>query len=178
MPKINIIPQLTVTPWAVESLHGKLSLGSVLSVGSIASAVYPSANLAIYVPFNLVTPVLAKQIFWYNGATVSGNVDVGIYDEKKRKIISTGSTLQAGINSLQRIDITDTWLGTGLFFLAISMDNVTGTLFSNTSGNVMWWNILGVYQQATAFPLPDPATFATPTSDYMPMFGFTTRSVI
>lgn len=179
MPKLtNILQQLTITPWSVESVRSKLSFATNVSVSSLVSAVYPSANLAIYVPFSVMTPVLARQLFWYNGATASGNVDVGIYDAKKRKIVSSGSTAQAGVNAMQVVDITDTWIGAGLFFIAIAMDNVTGTLFAAASGNVLWQNVFGNYQQASAFALPSTATFATPSFDYLPMFGFTTRGVI
>ncbi len=179
MPKLhNIMPQVAITPWSVESLQSKLNPLGLASVGSVASAVYPSANLAIYVPFSVVTPLPIAQIFWYNGATASGNVDAGIYDSRRKKIISTGSTVQAGVNALQVVNVTDTWIGSGLYFLAIAMDNVTGTLFSGAAAGAFWHGIVGIYQQATAFTLPATATFATPASDYLPFFGFTPRGVI
>src|SRR5689334_23396390 len=78
---------------------------------SVGSAVWPTANLAIYCPFRIGTSRLARKLYWVNGAAVSGNVDCGIYDVAGRKLVSAGSTAQTGTTAVQSVDITDTMLG-------------------------------------------------------------------
>jgi hypothetical protein len=53
-----------------------------------------------------------------NGATASGNMDVGIYDYAGTRLVSSGSTAQSGTSAFQDFDITDTLLGPGIFYLA------------------------------------------------------------
>jgi hypothetical protein len=167
-----------ITPWApIESIGIKLTAHGFL-MNSTVGAVYPSSNLAIYVPFVLRRQITAAQLFWYNGATVSGNVDIGIYTAGGARLVSSGSTAQANASVLQVVDITDTTIGPGLFRLALAMNNTTGTLISVATGLLGFLSAMGVTQQATAFALPANSTIATATFDYLPVFGLTTGSVI
>ena len=164
----------TISP---ESL-GLRAVG--ITNAGIASAVWPSSNLAIFIPFTLPEASLALAMFSYNGATASGNLDVGLYKADGTRIVSMGSTAQAGTSALQTLDITDTTLPGGeLLYLAMAMDNTTGTTFRLTgSSNVGQLRACGVMQMATAFPLPATATFATLTSNYAPVVGVAFRSTI
>jgi hypothetical protein len=167
---------VTIHPWSVYSVGIDLAaVSQTLRVG--ASAVYPTANLAIYVPFSLGVPITAVQMFIYNGATVSGNVDVGLYAADGTRLVSMGSTAQAGTSVLQAFDITDTPLGPGNYYLACAVDNTTATLFrlAPTARQIAG---LGCFTQVTAFPLPAVATFATYASAYLPVFGLSTRTVL
>lgn len=168
----------TINPWStLESIGAKLiSLG--LAMNNCASAAYPSANLAIYYPFVLRRQIVAAQLFWFNGATVSGNVDIGIYSADGARLTPSSSTAQATINTLQVVNITDTTIGPGLFRMGIAMNNTTGTLNSIASGLLAFLSACGVTQQATAFALPATSTIATATFDYLPIFGLTTGSVL
>jgi hypothetical protein len=172
----NFFHPLNVTPWSPNSLATKILASGFDSISDASDGAYPAANLAIYVPFYLQAPMLVKTVYWANGAAVSGNIDVGVYDAGKRKIYSTGSIAQAGVNSIQKVTPTPFTLGTGLFFLAISMDNTTGVLLRITMTSLAFYQTLGVYQQSV-FPLPATATFSLPTSDYLPLFGIAPRSV-
>lgn len=169
-----MIRPITVHTWS------PLSMGlynAVNHLAATASATYPTANMALYVPFWLPTPLTAIQMFVFNGATVSGNIDVGIYAADGTRIVSSGSTAQAGTNALQAFDITDTLLGPGNYYLAIAADNTTGTQFRTTfaarhaAGQ-------GCFTQASAFALPATATFATVSAGSIPAFGFSTRAVL
>lgn len=172
-PNVGII-----NPWSMhESIGAKIhSMG--FAQNNAVSAVYPSANLAIYVPFVLRRQITVAQLFWYNGATVSGNVDVGVYTADGVRITSTGSTAQATINVVQSVNITDVTIGPGLFRMALAMDNATGTLFAVATTLLAFLKATGVTQQATAFALPATATIASATFDYLPVFGLTTGSII
>ena len=113
-----------IHPWSLESLGAGL-MTDMKSITSAASATYVAANRAHYIPFVVSEPITVVQLFAYNGATASGNIDMGIYDAKGTKLVSIGSTAQAGTNALQTFDITDTVLGSGRFYLAVAMDNAT-----------------------------------------------------
>jgi hypothetical protein len=145
---------------------------------SFASAAYPTANLAIFVPFTIYNYSVATQLFSYNGATASGNIDMGIYSADGTRLVSKGSTAQAGTSGLQAFDITDTGLAAGTYFLAVALDNTTGTLFSTTTGLLGFGIMMGLKQTASAFALPATVTFATISNDYVPYIGLTTRSVL
>lgn len=103
---------------------------------------------------------------------------MGIYDEAGARKVSTTSTAQGTISVLQVVNITDTALGPGLYYLAIAMDNITGTLSRGLAGSVARCALTGMAEMATAFPLPDPITFATVVSDYVPLVGLTTRTAV
>ena len=149
------------------------AMGLTLSV----SGTWAASNRAIFYPFRLTRPFTAVKMFLYNGATVSGNVDLGIYDTSGTRLISTGSTAQAGVSSIQVIDITDTRFGPGVFYLAIACDNTTATIF-RASLPVIEAKSMGVAQMSAAFPLPAAATFATISATYSYCFGLTSRSVV
>jgi hypothetical protein len=147
-------------------------------MGAPASAVWPSTNLAIFVPFRISQPISANLLWVANGAAVSGNVDVGIYDVAGTRLVSSGSTAQAGVSVIQTFNIADTWLGAGLFYLAMAMNNTTGTTLRTALSATFALKIYGCAEQASAFALPATATFATSTQNYVPYFGLTGRTVI
>lgn len=142
--------------------------GSLGSVGfTFQSAAFPAANAAIYVPFRINKPIVVASIEVLNGATVSGNVDVGIYNESGTRLVSSGSTAQSGTSVIQVFNITDTLLGPGLFYMALACSNTTSTFMRNAAP-VYVSRPIGMAQQATAFPLPDPATMALMTVTFLP----------
>jgi hypothetical protein len=165
-----------ITPWSLESIHSKMDTSTSVSAGAPASTAYPAANLAIYVPFYLTVPSVFQFAAWHNGTAVSGNIDVGIYGSKGTRIASIGSTAQAGTTTSQSAAFASpVQLGSGLYFMALAMDNTTGTLFAMGFGGLPFYIGAGIFQQASAFPLPATATFALATSDYLPKFGLSTE---
>jgi hypothetical protein len=136
-----------------------------MAQSNYASAAWPTANLAFYYGVVVLRPLTIYQIGTSNGATASGNVDVGIYDFAGNRLVSSGSTAQSGTSVGQVFDITDTVLTPGNYFLAMAVDNITATFF-RVSPSTEQLRCNGVYQQASAFPLPSTATFATPTAGY------------
>lgn len=162
----------TITPWSNESV------GIIFST-TLASAVYPTANLALYFPFAISQSCIAVDMFCYNGAAVAGNVDMGIYTAGGTLLVSTGATAQASTNVLQKIAITDTTLvGPNDFYMGISLsDATTATLFrvataAQTQGSQ------GGLQEASAHPLPATATFAACATAYTPFFGLTINTTL
>ena len=154
---------------------------AALALAAPTSTAWPTANRAIYVPFTLRAPLTVVKLFSGNGSALSGNIDMGIYNAAGTRLVSKGSTAHAGA-SLQSFDITDTLLIAGQYYMAVALDNATGALCrwtatSPVSADVAW----GVATEASAFPLPATATFASMTAlaaVYIPLIGLTGRTVV
>lgn len=160
-------PPTVMNPWCAEA-SGNIYTKFANALTSTASAVWPTASLALFFPFQLFEPALATKMVVYNGAAVSGNVDAGIYDRVGTRLASSGSVAQAGINGTQELDFTDVVIGPGVFYMALVLDNITGTFFRGASAGTSSM----AYTMASAFALPATATFASYSiSSYVPVFG-------
>jgi len=165
---------LTIHPGSLESIV----VGMGQTASQAASAAFPAANRALFVPFTASVPILVTRLFSYTGATANGNIDVGIYTAENaggRLLFSSGSTAQsASTNALQVFDISaaSAALRTlyGEYYLAVAMDNGTGTLFRWNTG-VTVQRDCGCFQMATAFPLPTTFTAAQVAASYVPFIG-------
>ncbi len=141
--------------------------------GNLATATaWTTANTAIYMPIYVEIPFLAQKIAVAVGTTdAAGHIDVGIYGEKGARLVSTGSTATGASSTLQVLDITDTWLMPGTYFVAMNSDSTTNT-FAGLASTVMTVPIArscGIQIQAVgAITLPNPATFATYTARFCP----------
>lgn len=141
-----------------------------------ANGAWPAANRAIYVPFSLARHRIA-QIMWLQNGTVAGNLDMGIYDEAGTRLVSSGSTAQAGASTIQIVDITDTLLTPGSYFMALAMDGTTGQT-GRYNPSTQFLRCAGVQEQASAFVLPATFTLANPSSAYIPIMGVGFASTI
>lgn len=174
--------ETAVAGW--DGHHGTMSsLGAVQSNwnggNTFGSGNWIAANRAIYVPFRLTAPRVVRQLWWYNG-TIVGTVhlDCGIYmangPSTTSLLVSSGSTVQAGGSALQLVDVTDTLLPGGLYYMALVMDANSSGVFRCTYG-VQNSRIIGMCQQASAFTLPASMTPAAIASTFYPVFGWTEK---
>jgi hypothetical protein len=124
---------------------------------SESSLAWPTANLALLVPLVIGKPCLVKRLVVANGGTNSGNIDMGIYRDDLTRIVSMGSTAQSAGNILQILDITDTPLAQGRYYLALAVDNTTATFYQRAVQAVILRGS-GFLQMASAFPLPTTIT--------------------
>jgi hypothetical protein len=178
-PFIPEPPLVTIHPMSIESGIGTRMFNEANGgLNGFSSATWPTASLAIYYPFSVTQNVTFSTLFCLNGTVVSGNVDVGVYTQDGRKIVSSGSTVQAGTSTLQVFTVAATTLGPGTYYMALALDNTTATIFRGIVGQVLRTRFTGMMQQATAFPLPTTATPAIIGQDYIPMMGLSTRSTI
>jgi hypothetical protein len=124
-----------------------------------------TVNQAYYLPLVIQSRVTITRLGYGVGNPVSGSVDIGIYDIAGARLVSTGSTVITPINSVNDIDITDTDLTPGHYFMALAT-NGSAPLIATNPATASWQlsDCFGVKIQASAFPLPATATFATPTS--------------
>lgn len=158
----------TISPEAIGVPISALSLAAPVSQAQVA-------NQAQFIPFSLARAVTVSRLFCVNGAAVAGNIDVGIYDSGAVRLASAGSTVQAGINSVQYFDIADVALQPGNYYLAIALDGIIGTVFTYNS-SVQVFTMTGIVQQAAAFPLPAPAVFAANTISTLMLCGLSLRA--
>lgn len=138
-----------------------------------------TANAAIYMEVFTPVPLTIFGFGWENGSAVSGNIDVGLYDLRGARLGHTGSTAQAGTSTGQTAAVSggSFSIAAGCYCLAFAIDNATGAVYAQTSVPAIALQLLGVFGQATAFPLPATATFAAPAQTKVPLVGaFTSGS--
>ena len=162
--------------WTISYAH-PLSLGAALinyTGGSTpASTAWPSANRAIFIPFRLPRIATVYKITIGSGATAAGNFDVGVYDAVGNRIVSGGATGK-GNSTETTVDVTDTTLGPGFYYMAMSADGTNN--YIALAPNVNFLKSLGVLQASSAYVLPATVTFETLASAFIPMIQMHLRS--
>lgn len=174
--------QPVIGPQSPEALIGPG--GVFMCWSNSASAAWPAADRAYGYPFMLSEPQTLLQMYVYNGATASGNVDVGIYLPDGTKVVSKGSTAQSGTSGWQLFDLTDTVLQPyTLYYAWCCLSSATGTVFRWAGGvNVGQVIATGIVQMAAATggtgSLPATVTPAAMATNYLPDFGMVFASTI
>lgn len=149
----------------------------ITAMNATTGGTWPAANRALYIPFMVETTVTAYQMA-FQVTVQSGNCDVGIYDQLGNRLVSKGSTAVAAAG-LQVIDITDTELNPGVYYMALNIDNTTAAVQRGTTCTALQLQVCGMQQQAVgAVTLPNPATFANPASAYTPQMVVALKSTI
>lgn len=145
----------------------------------LATPTWPVANLAIYVPIRVPIPVTVYQLCCGTGTGTTGNFDLGVYDSVGTRLVSTGSTAKSAASTERIIDVTDTLLLPGLYYLAMNTDGTTAYVGSACGSNGQA-KLMGMRQQAVgAVALPATATFATAaTPTFVPAIGAFLRSEV
>ena len=164
----KIVPAI-VEDWSIIwSLHILSGIHSGSS--GMASGAWPATNLAIYVPFIVHGARTIKRILVHIGGATSGNVDAGIYAEDGTKKVTIGSTAVGTGNEVQELDITDTALTAGRYFMALAFDNTTVACIR--AAVITKNRVIGVKEETSAFPLPSSATYVESASRaYIPSFS-------
>ncbi len=166
----------TISTASSESLFSDMIIATGNTFNSTGA--WPLANLALYMPFLVGAPITIVKLFWNNGATVgSNNVDVGVYDSQGNQLVHSGSTATSGANVLQIVDITDTTLLPGVYYVAMSCNGTTDT-FGRTNPTAPLARICGQYEQTSAFALSSTATFAASSRSYIPYIGMSLQVTI
>lgn len=142
-----------------------------------AGNAWPANNRAIYIPFSVDVPLTVFQMA-VEVTTQSGNLDLGIYTEQGVRLVSAGSTA-VGAAGIQTVNITDTTLSPGTYFMAMSCSTTAAAFTSGTNVVALLLQVCGVQQEALgSVTLPDPATFANPASAYIPGITMALKSTI
>lgn len=128
------------------------------------------ANVASYVPICLPWPYYVRRLFWINGSIVGGFSDIGIYSVGGGRLYNAGSTANTGALSAPQYVTADILLGPGVYFLAYTNDGTSSRVYGITPSATIG-RLAGLYQQATALPLPALATFAAYSNVPVPWIG-------
>jgi hypothetical protein len=153
------------------------------SISTASSAAWTVANGAFYFPLAIQRTMVARRLWWANGATVSAsyNVDVGLYLDAGQKpgarLVSSGSTAQGTASTLQFVDIADTAVPAGVVWLGMACSSTSATFFRTSLAGGAADAALG-FQEASALPLPATATPAeySQTSRVVFLCGFATTA--
>lgn len=170
------LPNLpTITPFHEASLG---SLTRYLAGTAFASATAGS-QVAQFFPWVVEMPITIVKGFVMNGASVNGNVDVGVYDHEFNRLVSMGATAQAGTTAIQSLDITDTTIDPGRYWLAFLCSG-TGTVHAKLSTDEIILPVFPLLEMTGQTALPATATAAknTQASPIIPLFGFSTEVTI
>lgn len=155
-------------PVALTSAH-ELSVGNVLRAGIVTgwgNGTWPTANKALYIPFVLPVAGVVQQIAVVVANQI-GNLDAGIYDAGGGLIVSAGSTA-VGAAGPQFVDIADTALGPGAYYMALAMSSATASI-QRAAPSLSLVRAAGVLMQTSALALPSTATFAQAADAYLPL---------
>jgi hypothetical protein len=152
------------------------------NVGSLASTAWFAANCPAAYPFVVNEPKVIYQLGWMNGSAAGGNWDVGVYDTSWNRLISAGSTGGASNSTYQFVNVTDTPIKPGRYYL-VGVHDVTTANHVNASvaQGLSIQNMTGAQDSATAaLPLPDPLTnmVATATNTVVPILLISWRAQI
>lgn len=144
--------------------------------GLAASTAWPTAAKAFYIPFTIERQLTLYRVGWHNGATtVSGTREVGLYSAGGTKIIS-GSATGATVSVMQFVDVADTVVNPGQYWLAVMCSNTTNWHAWAPAAPIT--AAMGILSQASASPLPSSATMALDqTNAFVPLAGLQCRSV-
>lgn len=146
------------------------------NLASASAASGLTALNAVCIPFIMPYDGYASSWFVYNGATVSGQFNVAMYNGDTGALIgSSGAQTQAGTNVVQEGSIGFT-VPVGVHYMAFACDNTTATFF-RIAPSTYFIRAFG----AVRLVLPDIGTWPTniitswsaPTTGYLPHFGFT-----
>lgn len=132
---LTIFPSMMVGPYSKEGIYAGANEQSAPSSGTIGSP-----NRAFYHRVFIPSACIAYKFFWLNGATAStNNIQMGLYyddggNQPGSSLILGTSTLAAGANACQYDNITDTWIGPGIYWLALWCNGTTTTVFRRAGG--------------------------------------------
>ena len=135
-----------------------------------------TANRALFYPVTISESGTFAYAWICNGATQSGNIDIGVYDAAGVRLTSTGSTVLSGANALQRIDLPAVTLSAGVtYYVGASVDNTTAVFLGAGCGNA---RMLGMNQATSSFPLPSSVTYATSSFNVFVYFGIARKPYV
>lgn len=144
-----------------------------------ANATWPTANLAIYIPFWLPEAITVRKLGWINGATQGSTNDIGVFNAAGKKLVSGGGTAGSGANVPQTIDVTDTYVPGGRIWVGMSCSNNTATFYRASEATPSGlYRTLGLLQEASAEPLPANMTGVVLAQAYIPLIYIVTDTVV
>jgi len=141
-----------------------------------ASAAYPLANLALYVPFSVSDVITAIEGWVVTGSVAGGNFDIGIYSAAGSRLTSAGSTARTASAVNNTTTMTNLTLTPGVrYYMAFSADATSNYLASTQVAGI--YEAHGILESTTSFVLPASPTISRTTRAYLPFFGLNMYTV-
>lgn len=169
-----------IAPLMVSNF-GRCSVGydlAAMNSGSIGN-ISLTANRALLVPIYVPSDMLVRKFMYITNTTPSGTIDMGLYDDAFTRIVSKGSTAIGGASALVEMDVTDTPIDRGMYYLALSASaSGTSVLVGGTTGTVSLTKVVGSLIQDTAHPLPATLTPVVVTNAVLPLVGISQRVLV
>lgn len=164
--------------YTVDS-HDVLQASGLNIVGATAaaSAAYPAANLAIYIPFNLPEPATVYETWVETGTlTTSNGTEIGVYNTDFTRVFHTATTVATASDTVNSSGMTDIVLGAGMYYLAFACDGTRN--FVGTAMTAGFYQTMGIVEQTglTGSTLPDPMVPVVYTRAFLPLFGLSLRA--
>ena len=166
---------IVANPMFISTFSG-LALYDGASSVAVSSAGWPTNNMALFMPFRVQHPFTARLMWTIIGTSINGSIDLGIYDYRGTRLVSSGIGTPTAINSVYRVDLTDTVLNPGRYYMAIST-GLAGA-FQRSALNVQSLRAMGMVQQNSAHPLPATAVFVKLVSAFIPTVGITSQTTV
>lgn len=141
---------------SIDTLNGSWIPGQYDATQNLT---WGTANLAIYVPLRVPSPVTVTKLWYADSTTFNGNVDMALYRTDGTLVVAASQIAKPGSGTEVIFDITDTFIPPGAYYVGLSMSNATDT-FRGMSIPGPFACAYGVLVEANAYPLPSTATFA------------------
>ena len=160
---------------------GALSTAFASGAGTFGSSTaWNGSGTAVGVFFEIPFYYPVDQVFWYNGTTASGNIDIGYYDAHTlTKLWSLGLTAQSGTSQFQfTTPSPKIVIPPGAYLMALSSGSGASVIGGLTGRSVRTQYATGMWSMEIGGS-PLPATFApttAPSNGLYPLFGFTRRA--
>ena len=165
---------IDIHPFAYEAIG---AMGRDIQGTNPGSLAWPTANLALGFWFTLEQQTVFNCFFVANGATVSGNFDISVYDENFVELFSTGSTAQSGTSANQSVAQTFS-LPPGLYYCALAFSNTTATAQAKSAAAAAAPASHGFVQMSSAFPLPSTLVPELYGTTVVPLFGISQKASV
>lgn len=133
-----------------------------------------TANQARYTPLVIYRSCTAFRIWFRTSGVQTGNYDVGIYDENGTRLVSSGSTALPTTQNAVMVDIADTPLTAGRYYLAHAVSSATSSQAVGIA-SIVNLRAAGNVTQASALPLPATMTFGTSGESSVVIMGLDVR---
>lgn len=135
------------------------------------SAAPGASNYGMAYPIYVPQEMIARHLFCYNGAAVSGNIQMCIVDKKGNTLPGTVTAPEAqdGVSLWQVFSIPDTLLIPGVYALGVALSApASGRLTALSSGtaNTSPQAWLGGGFSISSFPIPSTWTFFAGAYNY------------
>ncbi len=152
-----------------------LGVSPVVGSNFGSSTTWGVTNWSEYVPFIVSSPMVVTTMGVFNGASVSGNLDIGVYDDQANRITHSGSTAQSGTNAWQSVAVAGVTLQPGIYYMALNFDNTSARYFAIFGSSLT--RAMGMLLDfGSTLVLPTTATWVVETNGVIPMMCVSTYS--